>query len=281
MPLKRWLQVHYEVPRRKIKHFLRWIESFPVSGIERKRQCFIVYIEQHQLLDDFLYPRYARLKNVATIAERNWNQEWEKHYEPVFDRESGLYIRAPFHKPNPDAKFEVVIEPGMAFGTGHHITTLTIAKLLLEIPCENKKVLDVGCGSGILGIIAAKRGAKQVVGIDIDENALHNAQHNANLNNVSVELYNDWMPIKGKLFDIVVANIELNTLIEFMPRFRDHLKEEGILILSGIIKKQLNPLVKSAKQHNFEPILIKDTGEWQVLLFFKSCKRMTDEATDS
>jgi len=158
----------------------------------------------------------------------------------------------------------------MAFGTGHHITTLTIAKLLLEIPCEGKMVLDVGCGSGILGIIAAKRGATRVVGLDIDENALNNATKNASLNNVNIELLKDWQHLSNSKFDIITANIELNALIDLMPQFYRHLKDEGLLILSGIIKKQRLQLLEQAKLFNFKPILIKDTGEWQVILLFKS-----------
>ncbi len=281
MPHKRWLQINYDVPRRKIKHFLKWVEKLPIAGIERKKNSFIVYIPQKVLSDEFIYPRFARLSNVSTIAERNWNEEWEKNYEPVFDSESGLYIRAPFHKLNPKAKFEVVIEPGMAFGTGHHITTMTIAKLLMEIPCEGKKVLDVGCGSGILGIIAAKRGASKVVGIDIDENALNNAARNASLNNVNIELHKDWQHLPNSKFDIIIANIELNALIDLMPQFDKHLKGEGLLILSGIIKKQRLQLLEHAELFNFKPILIKDTGEWQVLLLFKSIKSCEDDKRDS
>ncbi|NPA34593.1 MAG: 50S ribosomal protein L11 methyltransferase [Chlorobi bacterium] len=281
MPQKRWLQINYDVPRKRIKHFLKWIENFPIAGIERRKHSFIVYIPQDDLTDKLLYPKFARLSNVSTIAERNWNEEWEKNYEPVFDAETGLYIRAPFHKPNPQATFEVLIEPGLAFGTGHHITTLTIAKLLLEIPCEGKSVLDVGCGSGILGIIAAKRGASRVVGIDIDENALANAKKNALLNNISLELYDDWGQLKGSKFDLVIANIELNAHLELLPKFSKVLKDEGLLILSGIIKKQRNKLLKHAKLFNFKPILIKDTGEWQVLLMFKSSKSQKDAQRNS
>ena len=107
MPLKRWLQISYDVHRKKIKHFLKWIENLPITGMERKKNSFVVYIPQEALTNEFIYPRFARLSSVSTIAERNWNEEWEKNYEPVFDNDSGLYIRAPFHKPNSKAKLEL------------------------------------------------------------------------------------------------------------------------------------------------------------------------------
>jgi ribosomal protein L11 methyltransferase len=173
------------------------------------------------------------------IEQVNWNEEWEKNFEPI-DVDNTCRVRAPFHEKT-DVKYDIVIEPKMSFGTGHHETTFMMIQHLLETDVENKKTLDMGCGTAILAILAEMRGAKPIDAIDIDNwcylNSIENAERN-NCNNITV-YEGDAALLQGKKYDIIIANINRNILLNDMQQYADCLNDKGILLLSGFYEEDI------------------------------------------
>ena len=177
--------------------------------------------------------------NLNEVPQTNWNAEWEKNFEPI-QVDDLVSIRAPFHE-NPNLKYDIVIEPKMSFGTGHHETTHMMVQHLLQLDLENKKVLDMGCGTGILAIFAEMKGAKPLDAIDIDnwcyENSVENVTRN-NCKNISV-YEGDAALLVDKKYDVIIANINRNILLMDMKVYTNCLQEGGILLLSGFYEQDI------------------------------------------
>ncbi|MGY8943865.1 MAG: 50S ribosomal protein L11 methyltransferase [Flavobacteriales bacterium] len=177
--------------------------------------------------------------NQNEVPQTNWNAAWEKNFEPI-QVDDLVSIRAPFHK-NPNLKYDIVIEPKMSFGTGHHETTHMMVQHLLQLDLENKKVLDMGCGTGILAIFAEMKGAKPLDAIDIDnwcyENSIENVTRN-NCENISV-YEGDATLLVDKKYDVIIANINRNILLMDMKVYTNCLEAGGILLLSGFYEQDI------------------------------------------
>ena len=177
--------------------------------------------------------------NQNEVPQTNWNAEWEKNFEPI-QVDDLVSIRAPFHE-NPNLKYDIVIEPKMSFGTGHHETTHMMVQHLLQLDLENKKVLDMGCGTGILAIFAEMKGAKPLDAIDIDnwcyENSVENVTRN-NCENISV-YEGDAALLVDKKYDVIIANINRNILLTDMKVYTNCLQEGGVLLLSGFYEQDI------------------------------------------
>ncbi len=174
---------------------------------------------------------------IELIAPKNWNEEWEKNYfEPILISDKCL-IKSSFHKTEIKAKYEIVIDPKMSFGTGHHETTSMMVEWILELDLNNKNLLDMGTGTGILGILAAMVGAKSVVGIDHDNWCYENAQENIEINKISnFEMrLGDAGLLKSypKEFDVILANINRHILLNDIKYYKESLQSQGNLIVSG------------------------------------------------
>lgn len=208
---------------------------------------------------------------VEEVEERNWNEEWEKNYEPI-RVEDKILVRAAFHQPDPNVNFDLLITPKMSFGTGHHATTYMMLKQQLEVDHKNKRVLDAGCGTAILAIMAEKLGASQVVAYDIDSWCVENALENITLNNcVNVEIHGgtiDSAGIEGE-FDIILANINKNVLIEEMPDYAKSLKSRGKIIFSGFYTSDENDIKSKANQHDLLFLTGVERNSWSSLIFEK------------
>jgi ribosomal protein L11 methyltransferase len=180
--------------------------------------------------------------SIKTIPEQNWNAEWESSFEPVLI-EDKIRIRADFHEPSPKNVFDIVIEPKMSFGTGHHGTTYLMSKILLDLDIKDKTVLDAGSGTGILSIISEKLGAKKTIGFDIEEWAYNNSLENAELNkSEKIEFYKSdasALPFGEKDFDIILANITKGILKEDIPVYLNYLKGNGTLVISGFFENDI------------------------------------------
>ncbi len=172
------------------------------------------------------------LLHVERTPVQNWNKEWEKNFDPV-EIPDFLRIKAPFHEDKQGFRYTLTISPKMAFGTGHHATTLGMCMLMKRMNLTGKRVLDMGCGTGVLGILALKLGAKAATGIDTDPWAVENSLENAKLNSVEISvIHGDAAKINGK-FDVILANIQRNVLIQDIPIYVRHLQKEGSLLISG------------------------------------------------
>ena len=212
--------------------------------------------------------RYGVQYEVNQVEKVNWNEQWEKNYDPVVvdDR---CVLRATFHEPRPDVPYEIIIDPKMSFGTGHHATTWQMLRYQLSLDHENKRVFDVGCGTGALAIMAHKRGASTVYAVDIDEWCVENSRENFSLNqceNISIELGGiDTVPVHPG-FDIILANINKNILLEQMNDYQQRLVEGGILLLSGFYQEDIPDLSQLATQLKMTVIDQSVKDRWAMLV---------------
>ena len=177
-------------------------------------------------------------KEIITHQSRDWNQSWESNFNPIKIDEQ-LYVRAQFHPPVSSTIHEIIISPKMAFGTGHHSTTSMILRWMSLQNIENKDVLDFGCGTGILGIYAKMKQCSTVTFIDNEEPAIENCIEHCNTNNIIAGqiLLGSTEVIPDTQFDLILANITRNVLTEAIPKLVQHLKNNGILVISGFLEK--------------------------------------------
>ncbi|MBZ9632633.1 50S ribosomal protein L11 methyltransferase [Salegentibacter sp. LM13S] len=179
------------------------------------------------------------------IEQVNWNEEWEKNFSPIMVDDI-CSVRAPFH-PEPDTEFDIVIEPKMSFGTGHHATTHMMIQHILKNDWNDKAVLDMGCGTGVLAILASMKGAKFVDAIDIDnwcyQNTLENVDRNE-CDNINVEEGGAEL-LQDRKYDMILANINRNILLRDLPIYKNCLNKDGNLFLSGFYEEDI-PIIKEA-----------------------------------
>jgi len=209
---------------------------------------------------------------VTEIAGENWNEEWEKNFEPLIISDQ-CYVRATFHPAQPQYPFEIVIDPKMAFGTGHHQTTTMMMQYILSFDVKDKVVLDMGCGTGILAILAAKRGAKELIAIDNDEVCYQSTLENAALNHISnIEaLCGGKEVIPATTFDVILANINRNILLDQIAAYAAVLRQNGSIFFSGFYESPDLEMIK-AECEKFN-IIYKDhqkIGDWVAAHFTKN-----------
>jgi ribosomal protein L11 methyltransferase len=194
------------------------------------------------ILDDIYILQSEEFKieyTVEEIDQVNWNEEWEKNFEAI-DVDGKCHVRAPFH-PKTDAEFDIVIEPKMSFGTGHHETTHMMIQHLLEMDVQGLKTLDMGCGTAILAILAEMKGAQPIDAIDIDNWCYLNSTENAERNNCKhITVYEgDAALLAGKKYDLIIANINRNILLNDMQNYVDCLNKDGIILFSGFYEEDI------------------------------------------
>lgn len=202
--------------------------------------------------------------DYAEIEEENWNAVWESNYDPV-TIEDRCHVRAPFHEPHPAAEYDIVVEPKMSFGTAHHETTYLTVQLMLDMDFSGKTVLDMGSGTGILSILAAKKGAALVEAIDNDRWAYENAIENFKRNNVTVAraVLGNKEAIAGKAYDIIIANINRNTVLQDMASYAAALKATGgRMLLSGFYEHERNIVEKEAAAYGIRYVRHIERNDW-------------------
>lgn len=201
-------------------------------------------------------------EQVADVANENWNASWEENFKEAIIGEH-IQARAPFH-PSSGYKHDIIISPKMAFGTGHHETTRLSGISLEKIDCEGKAVLDMGCGSGLLAILASQKGAKRVLAIDYDANCVENTQENIQLNKaVNVEVMQaDSVAHLTEKFDIIVSNIVKNINLRLLPEFVAKLNDGGHLILCGFLDEDLEEQQSVASAHGLKLVEQHVENHW-------------------
>ena len=207
---------------------------------------------------------------VRPLKDKNWNREWESNYQPVTIA-GKCHVRAPFHPSLPGMTYEIIIEPKMAFGTAHHETTQLMAGWLMELDVKGKEVLDMGCGTGILAILANKMGAGIVTGIDNDEWAWRNGMENFRINGVTAGnvCAGDASLIRPGSFDLILVNINRNVLLQDMKAYNRGLRKDGILLLSGFYQQDIETIVASAAENALQFKASRTLNNWAVALFYK------------
>jgi ribosomal protein L11 methyltransferase len=208
---------------------------------------------------------------ITLIPQKNWNEVWESNFEPIAIKDK-IFVRATFHQPRPEFQYEIVIDPKMAFGTGHHQTTAMMLELLLENDFVDKKVLDIGCGTGILAIMASKLAAGTITAIDYDpvcyESTIENAQMN-HIDNIKA-LCGSKEVIPDEQFDIILANINRNILLDQMGRYSEVLKAGGGIYFSGFYETpDLDIITAEASKYGLKYISHKKDKDWVAAKFIK------------
>lgn len=252
------------------------ISELAENGFEsfaETEEGFLAYIPLKQFSEALLSPVNEFTANLGKavfsqklIPGQNWNAEWEKGYQSILVSNK-LLIRAPFHEPVPGVEMELIIQPQQSFGTGHHPTTRLMAEKLLTMPLAERYILDMGCGTGVLAILAAKRGASAVLGIDIETNAVENAKENVQRNavvNVTIEEGKDDQ-IAGRKFDLILANINKNVLMNAMSVYASALNPGGELLLSGFFLTDVAELTSIAEKAGLKFKLTETDGEWALI----------------
>ncbi len=239
------------------------------------------YIEQ----DNFSEPQLQELilryatSDVAIpytfglLEDKNWNEEWEKNFQPVIIGNDCI-VRASFHTPTTPYKYDIVINPKMSFGTGHHETTSMMIANQLEINHKDKTVMDAGSGTGILAILASKLDATLVDAFDVEDWAFENLKENAILNgclNIQIEQGTvTQVRLREKEYDIVLANINRNVLLEEMPEYSKRIKLGGILVLSGFYTHDVPVIETRAAEFGLTKTSSKENNNWTSLVFSKN-----------
>lgn len=241
------------------------LSDLHLDGTEQNDEEFIAYFPENTFNEFEVNDRIQSLHipySKEIIEMKNWNATWEANFEPILiNNEVG--VRAHFHPPFTDCKYDIVITPKMSFGTGHHETTQMMLNYLCEIDCEQKSVFDFGCGTGVLAILAKLKGASHTIGIDNDPWSVENGNENCLKNNCSsIEISDKTLHEVEGTFDIILANINLNVLMETLPRLYEMLNNKGDLYLSGILISDLDTISERLSGLNFEIISQKQLKNW-------------------
>jgi len=204
------------------------------------------------------------------IKDRNWNALWESNFEPVLIGDM-VYVRAPFHPVKKEIKYEIVIEPKMSFGTGHHATTSLMMEEMLKMNLAGKTVLDMGCGSAILAILASMQGAKNILAIDTDDWAFQNAIENCERNHSQhiIVQKGDVRLIGGKAFDVILANINRNVLLDDMNEYVNALRNNGHLLISGFIESDKEAMIRAGEKNGLLTNNSQEKNQWVMIHFQK------------
>lgn len=242
--------------------FMETASGFEADGEESSVST--EWIEQVKSKYDHLQPLVFKL---TSVKKENWNELWEKNVTPVVVEDQCI-VHAEFHAPDKHYPYDIIITPKMSFGTGHHPTTYLMLKSQLSIDHAGKRVMDAGCGTAILSIMASKRGATEIEAFDIDEWSIENGVENARLNhctNIHIRrgTIADFTWVNP--FDIILANINRNILLREMKHYAASLVAKGILQLSGFYVKDIPDLVKEAEQHGLGYLEQDEREQWATL----------------
>lgn len=271
-----YLGFHFSVEPKELgsEILVAELSELPFESFIDSDSGIVAYIQKQfwteNILDDLHILSSAEFQVSYTIEEIdqvNWNEEWEKNFEAI-EVDGICHVRAPFH-PKTEAKFDIVIEPKMSFGTGHHETTHMMIQHLLETDVTGKKTLDMGCGTAILAILAEMKGAQPIDAIDIDNWCYLNSIENAERNNCTqISVYEgDADLLKGKKYDLIIANINRNILLNDMQTYVDCLNKDGILLLSGFYTEDIPFIDASCTENGLTYVKNFERNNWVSLKY--------------
>lgn len=248
-------------------------ESFSPEG-----EALVAYVQKpvfdesalKQLLSDFEYDSQITFE-ANDAEEKDWNEEWEKNYfEPIVIGDQCV-VHGSFHKDIPVAKYDIVINPKMAFGTGYHATTTLMMKALLSHDLTDKSLLDMGCGTAILAILSKKKGSGRTVGIDIDEWAYENAKENIVMNgtpDIEIRL-GGADALKEETFDIIMANINRNILLQDIQHYAKRLHPGSLLFMSGFYEGDIPVIEAETQKYGLRKLSYEKQNDWVGVKFEK------------
>jgi ribosomal protein L11 methyltransferase len=272
-----YLAYHFAVnpPQPGSEILMALVADFGFDSFDYTEDGFTAYIPEEQAsrvsLSELQFDDFTYSYSIEKIAPTNWNAEWEKNFEPV-KVDDLLVIRAPFHAEDLSVKLNIVIMPKMSFGTGHHQTTRLMCRELFHLDLAGKRLLDMGCGTGVLAIAAKKLGATDVLGIDIDawsvENSIENCAVNA-CSEIMIKKGDVALLSKEAPFDVVLANINKNILKADVPHYAGRLKPGGRLLLSGFFTTDVEELKEVSAKHSLKFLAMHHENEWAMMVLEK------------
>lgn len=233
--------------------YMAELADYPFESFESTDTYLKAYIRADELdgcrpaVEEFLRGTGVECRMVE-VEQQNWNQLWESNFEPV-EVEGRAVIRAPFHDEPGEGVLDVIIMPKMSFGTGHHATTWLMTAGIFDLDVDRKVGLDMGSGTGVLAIVAAKRGARQVDAVDIDQWAFENCSENIETNGVAdrvTPILGDVGTVEGRTYDFILANINRNILLQDMERYAAAMRPGAVLMMSGILERDIHAITEKA-----------------------------------
>ncbi|MFT6338299.1 MAG: ribosomal protein L11 methyltransferase [Halioglobus sp.] len=252
------------------------LSTYPIESFEEHDTYMIAYIPEDELtkevaeeIEDVLH-RFETSFTIETIEPQNWNALWESSFEPVIV-EDFCAVRADFHDKMENIEHDIIINPKMAFGTGHHETTYMMMSAMKNINIVDKTIFDYGCGTGVLAILASKLHSGDIDAIDIEEESYDNALENAQINNVSninvacatLETFH------AKVYDIILANINRNVLLNSAEELHNRLASDGVLLLSGILEDDEALVTEKYTDSRFKVEEVFSKGYWKCIRLSK------------
>ncbi len=261
----------FEMGKHDHEIWLALLGEWPFESFHDEENQIIGYIQDHDITGSMMesignHQGYLYLDYTLTkVPDKNWNAVWESSFNPV-EVDDYCYIRAEFH-PAIEKPFEhiLTISPKMAFGTGHHATTFMMIKAMSKINFKGQRVFDFGCGTGILAVLAAKEGAKKVIGVDIQTEAIENSYEHAGMNNVTglCEFYLGGLEEAGKEpYEVILANINRNVIIDSLPELVKLLKPNGSLLISGIMFDDEKIIEQELNRLNIQVLYSNQKDQW-------------------
>ncbi len=269
-----YVVIHFEnINQQQIELLIAVLSENGFESFEEKKNNLAAFIAQKDF-DERSLKSTLQIFNldfpfrIEIIKPQNWNAEWEKNYNPVFIGNDCL-IRASFHQNLPARKYEIVINPKMSFGTGHHATTSLMIKTMMRLNFKNKTVFDFGCGTGVLSIMAALLGASKIDSFDNDASAVENSNENIRLNEVNqlISIRTDENEIFSQQFDMILANINRNIILEYLPKLKNLLNQNGCLLVSGFLKEDENVMINAASAYGLTAKNVYQKENWLVIRF--------------
>jgi len=255
--------------------FVGLFAEIEIEGLEEKEEEVCIYIaeenkaEAEQIIKQ-ICDQHQTTFVISELENKNWNEKWESSFQPILIDDFVL-VRATFHPANTDVQHEIIIEPKMSFGTGHHPTTSQMMQNMRLVDFKNKTVLDCGSGTGILAILAEKLGSKSCIALDNDEWCFENCKENIQLNhtkNIQPEL-GDLEKVKDAKFDIILANIHRNFLVQHMHTLATLLNENGTLFVSGFYEEDAKIILNKALEHLLIANYHTTQNNWACIVFQK------------
>ena len=245
------------------------------DGFEEKEEELVAYIPEEKfdplVLKELAY-KYQFRYSQSRVEEQNWNEVWESNFHPVII-DDFVGIRADFHPPLKNVTHEIIITPKMSFGTGHHATTAMMIRQLRELDLSGMTVFDFGTGTGILSILAEKLGAAHVLAVDNDNWSIENARENLAKNGCSrVEVSFADSIGEQDVYDLILANINKNVITAHLATLAGHLREKGMLILSGLLTEDAGEISEIATAHRLKKINQRSEGQWLSMRFDKDAE---------
>ena len=244
-------------------------ESFINTKEGLEAYCQEDVFDEASLRDLYIFqnPDFEIHLEVKTIQQQNWNAEWEKNFKPI-EVDGRCVVRAPFHDKK-QVEYDIVIEPKMSFGTGHHETTHQMIAQLLDIDVLGKRVLDMGCGTGILAILACMKGASSITAIDIDEWACQNTLEKVRNNQCSQVIVKKGGAelLKNHEYDLILANINRNILLNDMESYANSMRSESVIVFSGFYISDINTINQKARSMGMRLLRQSERNSWVALVY--------------